>query len=484
MMPPITSILFVVLMASGPLQEPDSSERPVISPVDLVSALEDVVTSAIETARPSVVTIDRLKSEDGTTTAVRGLRPPNPRALVLGNDLFSEDYFSNDFSSGVVIGDQGEILTCAHVVLGASRLIVRAEGIPPFTAVILALDPRSDLAVIAPETPILNEEGLSQLKAIKLAETKSLSVGSFLVALGNPYNVARDGRASASFGILANTSRRLLPFPDRNSPRQLQHYSTLYQLDSKLNLGMSGGAVVNLRGELVAITTARAEAVGFDPRAGYAIPVSDPLGSRIVLTLRDGKEVAYGFLGISLMPPSNAIATVERGTPADRGGLLTNDRVVEVGGIPVQDFDSLIRAVNASPVGELVALTIERNGERQSKEVILSKFPVRGEVIATNRPAPWRGLRVDYPSVNADRFGLGVMASGGVSVTEVGYNSPAEQGGLRTGMVITEVNDKPVNTPEEFRDRVTAEGNGPVNLRTNTQEVITIPDEGSPTDDD
>jgi len=460
-----------------------TADEPRFEPLDVASALETAVAEAIEQARPSVVTIDRIKAPEGRTLAVRGRRgdgfPRNgfevaPGVIALdGNrdEPSSEDFVSHDFGSGVVIDENGAILTNYHVVVGAARLIVRAPDLPPFDAVIRAADPRGDLAVIEPLEPRLDDNGEPALKPIPLGDASALRPGSFLVALGNAHNTSRDGRASASFGILANTGRRLIAPPPEQfgqlPTRQLQHYSTLFQLDSKLNLGMSGGAVVNLRGELVAITTATADAVGYDPRAGYAIPF-DRLGSRIVEELVQGKEVEYGFLGIRLNSPSNVVSSVQPGTPAGEGGLIDSDAIIAVDDMSVSDFDELIRAVNASPVGEPVQITIRRNGRLLDKTVTMSKFPVEGEVIATNRPPAWRGARIDYSSViskvDPSIDLLEAMARGGVGILEVEPDSPAEQAGLRPGMIIAAVNDEPVKNPKAFRNAVADLNDQPVTL--------------------
>src|SRR3954454_20853225 len=106
--------------------------------------------------------------------------------------------------------------------------------------------------------------------------------------------------------------------------KQLRHYPTMLQLDAKLNLGMSGGAVVNLKGELIGLTTNAANAGGFDAQAGYALPI-DALARRAIEALRQGKEVEYGFLGVALPGTTNRIGEVHPGTPAGEGGMMFND---------------------------------------------------------------------------------------------------------------------------------------------------------------
>ena len=166
---------------------------------------------------------------------------------------------------------------------------------------------------------------------------------------------------------------------------------------------MSGGAVVNMKGELVGLTTTTAAGtVAYDTQAGYALPI-DRLGRRIVESLREGKEVEYGFLGISLANEvPNGVGDVGRGTPADKADLVAGDVIVAVAGRKLDLEDGLTMALASVPVGQEVKLTIERGGQTLEKTVLVSKYPVNGRAIATNRPKPWRGLRVDFTSVMAN----------------------------------------------------------------------------------
>jgi S1-C subfamily serine protease len=310
-----------------------------------------------------------------------------------------------------------------------------------------------------------------KLTPIKLGEAELLRKGAFLVSLGNPFHAARDGNASASWGILSNTARRIIPpREDALEARQLfRHQPTLLQLDTKLSLGMSGGAVVNLKGELVGITTTGGNVEGFDAMAGYAVPM-DALGRRVVGALIEGREAEYGFLGIRLDERApNLVGGVEPGTPAAEGDLVVGDLVRSVNGRPVSEETGLSLALSTAPVGEPVRLEVDRDGKVLVKTVFLSKYPINGEVIATNRPSSWRGLRVDFTSVLArSTFNdavLQAMAKGCVSVVEVQAGSPAETAGLRRGQVITRVGEKAVRTPTEFAE-VVAALKGPVELQT------------------
>jgi S1-C subfamily serine protease len=431
-------------------------------PPDPLTALQDAIAGAIAKAEPSVVAITRARIPGvEETTAVRGRQHDARRAVPIEvADLADPDFLPmpGEFGSGVVVGDAGEILTAFHVVRGAARIYVRAPDRQSFDAEVIAADPRSDLAVIAPRS--LPGVPPPKLVPLKLGAAESLRKGSFLVLLGNPYNTARDGRASASWGILSNTTRRIIPpRSDQLEAREMfQYQSTLLQLDARLNLGMSGGAVVNLKGELVGISTTGGNAEGFDAQAGYAIPL-DALGRRIVETLRQGKEVEYGFLGIRLGEGgANVVGPVEAGTPAAQGDLVVGDVITAVGDRPVTAEAGLSLALSAVPVGKPVKLKVLRDGRELEKSVFVSKYPLSGEVIATNRPSPWRGMRVDFTSVLGGSIfpdeKMRAMARGCVGVVEVEPNSPADRAGLKEGQVIIQAAGRRVRTPSEFLEAI------------------------------
>lgn len=476
-MPTLLPIALVLLTWADPPSAP--------SPLDVVSALETALGDAIAKAEPSVVAIARKKSDNDETLAIRGRDTPHSPALerrfLMGgmaaeDEPFTTDALSFDSGSGVVIGKKGEILTAFHMVKGARSLHVRAAGRQSFEAEIIAADPRSDLAVIAPR--VLPGFPAPKLSPIAIGDASKLRKGSFLVALGNPFNSARDGRPSASWGILANVARKIEPMSEEVQRQEyhLRNYPTLLQLDAKLNLGMSGGAVINLKGELVGLTTAAANAAGFDAQAGYAIPM-DALGRKVVEALKEGKEYEYGFLGIRLdvQQGTNRVMSADPGTPAWQGGVLVDDVVEAVGDLPVTDADSLVVAINTIPAGEPVRLKILRRDKRIEKTVQLAKLHVRTPIIATNRPSPWRGLRIDYTSTLTNAPLAAEMhealAREGVLVTEVGAGSEAEKAGLKTNQIITRVDESPVHTPRQFAEAV-SKLKGPVKLETDSGPVM------------
>jgi S1-C subfamily serine protease len=197
----------------------------------------------------------------------------------------------------------------------------------------------------------------------------------------------------------------------------------------------------------------------------------DRQGRRIVETLRQGKEYEYGFLGISLDTKNGTsrVLSAQTNSPAALGNVLIDDLIVAVGDVPVGDADSLVLAINSMPAGSKVTLKILRQNETIERTVELAKFRVDGEVIATNRPNPWRGLRVDYTSIiPPTTFNLETSNSllrGGVVVTEVESNSSAAEAGLKRGMLINYVDGQKVRNPQDFA-RAVADRKGPVKLLT------------------
>jgi len=250
--------------------------------------------------------------------------------------------------------------------------------------------------------------------------------------------------------------------------RTLHHFGTLIQTDARLSLGTSGGPLVDLRGAMVGLCVALAAAPGFEQAAGYAIPI-DATFRRVIEALRQGREVDYGFLGVS---PANLraqevrdrrrsvrVQQVVTGTPAVRCGIRPDDVITAVGGTPIDSTDGLMLEVGRRPAGAQVRFSVLRGDEALEIPVTLTKYRVCGTKIITTPAPAWRGLRVEYPTAvfDADRYDDVVVA------VEVAEGSPTWKAGLRPGMLIGRVERSRVTTPREFLAAV-AGAAGPVTL--------------------
>jgi S1-C subfamily serine protease len=359
------------------------------------------------------------------------------------------------FGSGVVLDREGLILTTFHVVRGATKLYVRLPSGKGSYADIHAADPRSDLAVLrllAPPGP---------LKPIKFGDGDKVRKGQWVLALANPYAAGfRDGSPSASWGIVSNVRRRAPGRPgEEERQRTLHQYGTLIQTDARLTLGSSGGALINLRGEMIGLTTALAALTGGERSGGFAIPL-DRRMKPIIETLRRGEEVEYGFLGVSTDETRDGngvvVTHIVPGSPAAFSGLLPQSRILRVNGMPIQEVEDVFLAIGGQLSGSEVELEVF--GRSRPLHTSLVKLYVPSPVIAANRPEPFKGLRIDHPSVGYQRLSgfeqhmRGIQS--GALVSEVLPNSPAQTAGLKVDDLITAVDGRPVTSPASFYEAV------------------------------
>ena len=380
----------------------------------IVASIEQATTAAIDKAEQSIVAIARVRKDQATNVRAEQL-------LVPGQFPFSDapenpDFVPSEFASGVVISSDGLIVTCAHALDDVKRYDyyvwldrrVYAAQVVAKPAKVQASDPYSDLAVIKID--------VQDLKPIVYGDANTLRKGSFVISLGNPYATARDGQASASWGIVSNLRRAAVSrnTTDTLLAKESQHqFGTLIQTDARLNLGTSGGALINLRGEMVGLTTSLAALNGFEQSAGYAI-AADDMFKRVVDALKTGHQPEFGFLGIQpeeLRAHERAagfsgarVSLVLPGLPGDLAGLRNEDLIVEINSRPIEDRNGLFRELSQLPAGAEVDLTVQRprNGEVALTPIHL-KAKLSKKYIATSRPAfalhapeQWRGMLVEY----------------------------------------------------------------------------------------
>jgi serine protease Do len=466
--------LLLGTMTGAPAQEP---KTPELTGLDAAAAMEKVLVDVIARAEKSVVAIARVrKDQPGEVLNLEFQPDPFGRRVgpIMGPQPTDPDFIPNEYATGVVIDPRGLILTVYHALGEGSDYYVTTSDRKVRRATVKAADPRSDLAVLAIEA--------TDLVPITFGDASTLQKGRVVIALGNPYAIARDGQVSAAWGIVANLARKAPLTPgdyETAGKTTLHHFGTLIQTDARLNLGTSGGPLVDLGGRMVGLVTSLPASGSFEREAGYAIPV-DPMFRRAVDRLKEGREVEYGFLGIQ---PANLAAgevldglhgmRVQRvqpgpGTPAAGGAIRPGDVITAVNGQPIYDADGLVLEVGRLPVEATVRLSLLRGGRNLDLDVTLGKYPVRGRPIITVRPEPWRGLRVDYPTVLvAEEFRsprAPAYFEDAVIVTEVEKNSPAWESGIRPGMFISHVGSHAVRTPTQFRSQVAALS-GPVRLR-------------------
>jgi serine protease Do len=380
-------------------------------------------------------------------------------------DMANPAHVPEAFGSGIVVdGEKLLVLTAYHVVRDATKIYIRFPEGKGSYADIHAADPRSDLAVLR-----LLDDRIKPLPALTMGDGSSVQKGDFIVTLTNPFAAGfRDGSASASWGIVSGLHRHGAPLSaGEEDPLKglLPLKGTLIETDARLNAGCSGGALLNLRGEMVGLTTARAAISGSETAAGFAVPL-DANFKRIIDRLKSGQEVEYGFLGIAAPSPSargdglmiggpdHRSFGVTPGSPAAKANLLEGEVIKSINGMPLRDFEDLFMTVGTLMAGSEARLEVV--GRPNVVRVELAKSYVPGKIIASNRARAVRGFRVDYTSVlflsqsSMRWFGFPRGIQPGVYVREVLPDSPAANARLKVNEIITHINGQAVNSPAEF----------------------------------
>jgi serine protease Do len=434
------------------------------------TALQRLVTEAIERAEKSVVSIARVrKDQPPSDVPGQGVGVVTERSLQF-SDPTDPKFVPTEFGTGVVIDDSGLILTNHHV-LGDVRQADFYVWINrrPFRASVKAADPWLDLALLKVEN--------ANLKAMPFGDTRNLKKGQFVITLGNPHAIARDGRPSAALGIISNLQRQAPPPPQATRPSDgretLHQYGTLIQTDARLELGSSGGALVNLQGEMIGLTTSLAALYGYERPGGFAIPLDDDV-RRAIDTLKTGRLPDYGLLGVE--PAALALDARQRGqigvrvrsvhdaTPAKLARFQEGDVITHFDKSPIADDLELIRRVSGQLADTPVTISIlrgsdeRRTGRPLDIKVKLTKKRIDSarESFASVLPPAWRGLRVEYATAAplfAERS-RDLDPAGCIGIIEVDRDSSAWKAGLRPGDFVSHIAKERVTTPHEFQAAV------------------------------
>ncbi len=456
---PFSLLLLLILVAPVWSQE---DEATVQTGLQAALALEQAMVSAIAKAENSVVAIARGRKDNGDFARLR-----NP------------DFIPKEYATGVIVDRNGLILTNYHALgdISNSDYAVWIRGRVYTSVHIKAADPWSDLAVL--------EIDAKDLTPITLGDATTLKKGRLVIALGNPYAIARDGNVSATWGIVSNIGRKVdgplsneqLRVVNGSDKETMHHFGGLIQTDARLSLGTSGGPLLNLQGEMVGLTTSLAALAGYERSAGYALPVDESFRHALD-RLKRGQEVEYGFLGVEprnqdLRDESTGVelGTVAPGTPAVRSGLQEADVITRIDGKPVRTTDDLFLHIGSQPVDHVAEIVVRRGRRQITTKVELSKKYIQASrpTIASAPRTTWRGMQVDYATALPSVRGMDADPDGCVAVIDVELDSPAWKSGIRPGVFISHVEGQRVAKPAEFHKLVEDRRDDAVQLRFTTQ---------------
>lgn len=470
------AVAVTLSLIASVLIRPNPATAQEDSALKTMVAMEKVVIDAIDKAENSVVAIARVRK---------------------GNigDPTDPNFVPNEYGTGVVIG-KNKIVTTYHLLgdpkvndyyVWIQRKPFKVSNVLRDTKV-TAADSWTDLAVLEVKT--------GELEPIKFGKVDKLRKGQIVIALGNPYAIARDGEASATWGIISNLLRKSsIGATEKVAPRAaetIHEYGTLIQTDAKLNFGTSGGALLNLKGEMIGLTTALVATHQYEQAAGFAIPVDDTF-LKTIEALKQGKLPEFGFLGIGpgdLSPEARArgqsgirVNRVVAGSPAADAKIAFGDIVTQIDGEEIFDSSQFMRALVGRSVNEELEIKLKRRTfsptefENVSLNVKLAKRFVTTVRKSYSMLAPeiWRGLQVDYATAIPDfsELAYAMDKKGCIAVTSVTRGSPAWKAGLRPRTFISHVENQRVRTPADFFKTI-QEKSGEVSIKTTDLETPTL----------
>lgn len=421
-------------------------EKSESAPSKTINELNDAIVDIADKAKSAVVTV--------TVTQTVEARQ-NPLAQFFGDPRNEpEEYQRQGLGSGVIVSEDGYILTNNHVVESADEVEVQLYNDQAYEAEIIGTDPQTDIAVLKIDAKNVNSKNV-----IKLGSSEKLRVGEMVLAIGSPLqeNLAH----SVSMGIVSAKERSI------GILNESQGYENFIQTDAAINPGNSGGALVNMDGDLIGINSAIASRSGGSDGIGFAVPVD--MAKKVMKSLIENGRVVRAYLGIAGQDLNRTLAQaleldsnqgiivnrVQEGTAAEKAGLKEGDVIRTLNGNNVQSYSNFRTTVATSNPGDEITLGIIRDGEEQELEVTLGELP--SEVAANAQPRQQEenlnkmlGFKVqDLTPEIARQLELSPN-QGGVVVSDISQGSNAYRQQLRRGHVITEVDRKPISNVSDF----------------------------------
>ena len=352
--------------------------------------------------------------------------------------------------SGVIISADGYIVTNNHVIEDATKLKVKLNAGRTFDAKLIGTDPTTDVALIK-----IEEENLPTLA---FGNSNDLRLGEWVLAIGSPFDL----QSTITAGIVSAKARQLGVIPDE------LRVESFIQTDAAVNPGNSGGALVNIRGELVGINTVIKSSTG--SYVGYSFAVPETIVRKVVVDLKEYGVVQRAMLGIRYRAIDDLfieqlgeelgisktgglyVDEVVEGGAAEDAGLRKGDIITAVDGKKVNDASSMSEQMAQYRPGDKISIEYDRNGTAKKAQVTLKNKVGKAEPVTADTKDVAEALGGEFADVSQSlREKLEIR--GGVQVTSVERDGLLAQSGVKEGFVITYINDRPITSLKDI-DRV------------------------------
>lgn len=345
--------------------------------------------------------------------------------------------------SGVIIREDGYIVTNNHVIEGASKIEVTLNNNKTYEAQLIGTDPAVDVALLKIDA--------AGLPIIPFGNSDKLRLGEWVLAIGSPYNL----RSTITAGIVSAKGRSM---PSEN-PKEFKIESFI-QTDAAVNPGNSGGALVDKAGNLVGVNTAIVSNTG--SYTGYSFAIPSNMVRKIVEDLIDFGSVKRALLGITMQPVSDEIAEkmklsslngvyiveVLKGSAADEAGVKKGDVLVAIDSMKVTGTASVQETVSRYRPGDNAVLTVIREGKEKTLDVVFKGTTAENGTKDKDGSIAFYGAKLkEAPKETLQKFGL----KNGVEIVSVGPGK-VQDAGVSEGFIILYVNDQPVSKPQDVMD--------------------------------
>ena len=446
----VLALFLSAFLAQGKARNVAGTAHPMTSAPSLASVAHPVdLTTAAEVATQSVVYI-----KVSSTSRQTQMQEIDPFSDFFG-DFFGRGQRSpqqrqapkrSGAGSGVILSADGYIVTNNHVVEDADEILVKLNDNREYKGRIIGLDKNTDLALLKIEA--------KDLKPVTVGSSESLKVGEWVLAIGNPYGFT----STVTAGIVSAKARSL----QGNTTME-----SFIQTDAAINPGNSGGALVNVKGELVGINAMLYSQTGSYSGYGFAIPTT--IMNKVVKDLREFGAVQRALIGVAGTDVSSYIdAQKEKGKEADLGvlngfyieevsadgaaeeaGLKRGDVITEIDGAKVEKFGNLQEIMAAHRPGDKIRITYVRKKKTYTATLTLRNVQgTTSKIESVDTESMGAALR---PLTDAEKSELGLKNGIIVSSIKAGKLQDA---GLSKGIIITQVNDKVINSVSDFEEAV------------------------------